>query len=129
MRMFLLALTALLVDVPAGILCAQPASARDKTVVLTPLQRALASGLQPGADLSEELEKLEDFQIRWRRDAKAICDALARFTNERLEKEGWPSQIYPLTGLFQDVESVESPAFRVLYAEGIPQLVRIFDAS
>lgn len=93
----------------------------------TPLQRAIAAGMKPRGDLAEELGKLENYPIQSRKDAKAICDALRQLPLPAKESET-TSPLHVLTGLFQDVEGRDAPAFNVLRDEGLPQLIRIFNA-
>ncbi|HVA49491.1 MAG TPA: hypothetical protein VNH11_24205 [Pirellulales bacterium] len=93
----------------------------------TPLQRAIARGMKQDGDLAEELRTLGNYTIRSRKDAKAICGALDKLPL-RSDGNHFSSPLHALTGLFRDVESGDVPAFEVLYDEGLPQLIRIFDA-
>ena len=94
----------------------------------TPLQRAIARGMKEGGDLAEELRTLGDYPIRLRKDAKAICEALSKLPLKPADGIPLSSPLHALTGLFCDVESADDPAFKVLYYEGLAQLIRIFDA-
>ena len=60
-------------------------------------------GLKPGGDLADELRSLEDYPIRSKKDAKAICDALSSLPLEPAHKS-FTSPLHALAGLFQDVE-------------------------
>ena len=91
----------------------------------SPLQRAIARGLQPGHDLADELGELNDYTIKSAKDAEAICDALRQLPHPAGDKK-IRSTLHALTGLFQDVEGSEVPAFEVLCEHGLPELVRIF---
>ncbi len=94
----------------------------------SPLQRAITRGMKPGADLADELQELGDYPIQSRRDAKTICRALVTLPLPRSDEYTVISPLHALTGLFQDVDGREAPAFDVLQNEGVSQLVRIFDA-
>jgi hypothetical protein len=95
----------------------------------SPLERAIAKGMKPDGDLSRELNELIDYPIRSRADAKAICKALGRLPAESAGIAGITSRLHALAGLFQDVDGRDAPAFDVLYQEGLPHLIRIFDAQ
>jgi len=95
----------------------------------SPLQRAIARGMKPEGDLTDELSKLDDSPIRSRKDGKAICDALRNLPLQPSSGNVFSSPLYALTGLFQKVEGRDAPAFKVLRDEGLPQLIRIFDAK
>lgn len=95
----------------------------------SPLQRALSRGLEPGGDLSSELSEIRNYQIRSRRDAKAICSALRdllSFENAPEARHG-VTRLWELASLFQEVAKEESPAFRILQNEGQSLLIRSFD--
>ncbi|GAA4454526.1 hypothetical protein [Novipirellula rosea] len=93
----------------------------------SPLQRAIKRGLKPDGDLAKELSDLNDYTIRSRRDAKSIVAALeVQPARSSANRNGF-SGIRALTSLFQDVESVDVPAYDILYDAGLPQLIRIFD--
>ncbi len=49
------------------------------------LQRAIKCGLADGGDLSEELRQLKNYPIRSKQDAQAICNALDKLMERRLE--------------------------------------------
>jgi hypothetical protein len=109
----------------------QRAQPRQRPVVYSsPLQRALTCGMQPGGNLADELNKLGGYSLRSSQDAKAICEALGKLPLPRSsEDNSVSSPLYLLAALFQDVEGRDAPAFEVLYKEGLPQLMRIFDAT
>lgn len=95
----------------------------------SPLRRALKRGLKPGGDLVEELRGLDDYVITSKNDAEAICEALTTLPGDRVyNARHFSSPLHELTGLFQDVEGRQCPAFEELYEEGLPELIRIFDA-
>ncbi|MFN3151358.1 HEAT repeat domain-containing protein [Bremerella sp.] len=95
----------------------------------SPLRRALKRGLKPGGDLVEELRGLDDYVISSKKDAEAICEALATLPGDRIyNARHFSSPLHELTGLFQDVDGRQCPAFEELYEEGLPELIRIFDA-
>lgn len=95
----------------------------------SPLQLALERGMKPGGDLAAELRKLDDYPIRSRQDALAICQALGQLQLQKRDKNILTSPLHALAGLFQDVESGKVDAFPIMREQGIPQLIRIFDAS
>ncbi|QDU75419.1 hypothetical protein Pan97_24510 [Bremerella volcania] len=95
----------------------------------SPLRRALKRGLKPGGDLVEELRGLDDYVISSKRDAEAICEALSTLPGDRsYSTKHFSTPLHELTGLFQDVDGRQCPAFEQLYEEGLPELIRIFDA-
>lgn len=99
-------------------------------VFSSPLRRAISRGLKADGNLVNELNELDDYSIQSRKDAKAICEALRTLPSDGpMGKSGFSSPLYAVSSLFQDVESAESPAFEVLYEEGLPELVRIFDET
>jgi hypothetical protein len=85
--------------------------------------------MKPDGDLAGELRKLEDYSIKSRKDAKAICEALGKFPSQASKGKSITSPLHALTALFQDVDGRDAPAFDVLYDEGLPHLIRIFDAT
>jgi hypothetical protein len=85
--------------------------------------------MKPDGDLAIELRKLDDYHIRSRKDARAICAALGKLSTQSWDGERFSSPLHALVSLFQDVEDRDAPAFDVLYEEGLPQLIRIFDAT
>lgn len=102
--------------------------AKPQEMFKTALQKAIISGMKPGGDLSDELSGLEDYVLRSKKDAEAICRALARLPDT--EEEGddhLSSNLYSLCSLFQKVESAEDPAFAVLSLKGQDELIRIYD--
>jgi len=94
----------------------------------SPLQLAIVRGMDSGGDLSEEVRKLKGYKIRSREDARAICEALSKLPSHASRGNGISSPLHALTGLFQNLADSDVPAFDVLRVEGIPQLIRIFDA-
>ncbi len=95
----------------------------------TPLQRAIERGMKPGAELAHELSDLDEYPIRLAKDAKAICKALKQLPLTSQGEKQLYSPLHALTGLFQDVESTEVPAFQILREDGLPLLLRIFHAK
>lgn len=94
----------------------------------SPLRRAIARGMKPGGDLVKELQGLDDYAISSKKDAKAICEALQSLSiADCSSKSVLQSPLYALAGLFQDVDGTDVPAYEVLYLEGLPELVRMFD--
>ena len=99
-------------------------------VFSSPLSRALTRGMKPGGDLADELRNLDDYSIRSKMDAKAICQALSTLASEHSAGEAVSlTQLQALASLFQDVDGPDAPAFDILHDEGLPQLIRIFDSS
>jgi hypothetical protein len=94
----------------------------------TPLQLALERGTQPGAKLGDELEQLNDYSIKSRSDAEAVCRVLAlRLCDD--SGLGGHSSLHALIGLFQEVEGRDCPAFDAMLELGIPLLVDIVEAG
>lgn len=91
----------------------------------TPLQLAIERGLKPGGDLAAELDEIDDYTIKSKRDAQAICRAL-EIVNQAPEVMGkrGKSPLYKLAGLFQDAEG-GSAACEHLRAQGIPLLIKL----
>jgi hypothetical protein len=106
----------------------QPARRGRSKSTSSPLQRAITRGLQPNGDLGKELSDLDDYTLSSREDAQAVCKALETLPSKQTNKD-FSSPLHHLTDFFQDVENREVPAFEVLSKEGIPQLIRIFDAE
>src|SRR5262245_54948991 len=94
----------------------------------TPLQLALERGMQPGADLADELRGLGDYSIRSQADAEAVCQVLTRLVQEG-STVGGDSAFHPVVALFQVVEGSECPAFPVMVEHGIASLVQIADRA
>lgn len=93
------------------------------------LQQAIERGLRPGGDLSHELCELDDYSLQSAEDAQAICAALASLPLLRpADAEPYGSSLRALAALFQTIEDVDVPACDVLYEEGIPLLITLFDA-
>lgn len=95
----------------------------------SPLQRAIARGMEPDGDLADELMNLSDYRIRSRKDARTICEALRELPMESRPGTSFSSPLRALTGLFQDVDGPDAPAFDVLFQDGQRELMRIFDAT
>lgn len=93
----------------------------------TPLTRAIVRGLKPEADLVDEIRGVGAYTVRSRKDAQAIVDALRTLPKRSQKKSIGTSPLHCLTGLFQDVESPEVPAFAIMQHDGIDELVRIYD--
>jgi len=99
-------------------------------VFSSPLRRAIKRGLKPDGDLVEELQSLDDYLIQSKKDAQAICQALTTLPEKGTSRrQHFTTPLHELTGLFQDVDGRQCPAFEVLYEEGLPELIRIFDAT
>jgi hypothetical protein len=90
----------------------------------TSLQLALHRGTQAGADLADELRKVQDYSIKSQADAEAICSALALLLPAG-STTGGESAFHSMIGLFQDVEGNDCPAFAVLAEKGIGLVVQI----
>lgn len=99
------------------------------SVLGSPLQQAIARGMQADGDLADELRELGDYVVHSREDAKAICAALGELPDayDLGDDLFITSPLWALSSLFQDVENAEAPAFAVLYHQGLPELIRIFD--
>lgn len=99
-------------------------------VFSSPLRRAITRGMKPDGNLADELRELDDYSIRSKMDAKAICEALSTLPSEHSSgKSHSSSPLHALTSLFQHVDGRDAPAFEVLYKEGLPQLIRVFDST
>ena len=93
------------------------------------LRKALEQATQPGANLSDELYALSDYEITSRADAEAICDALVYWSEQPVTKNEesllLSTPIHEVAGLFQQVAS--DKAAQVLHEKGLPILLRRFD--
>jgi hypothetical protein len=97
----------------------------------TQLGKALQAGLQPGGNLAEALDARGDAPLTVD-EAHDVCGFLAEIQDASNLQGGSPSAtsdsaLHHLTGLFQLVDSREVAL--VLQHEGIPHLVRLYDAS
>jgi hypothetical protein len=90
----------------------------------SPLQRALKRGMADGGDLSEEIHALEDYSLKSKEDAEAVCDVLDQFSAKKPSDDD-RSALHSLIGLFQDVEDRDCPAYEVMAEKGILLLVKI----
>jgi hypothetical protein len=90
----------------------------------TPLQLALDRGVQPGADLSDEIRGLGEVRVESRADAEAICRTLYLLA-EAPSPVGGESALHALIGLFQDIAGPDCPAFTVMVHDGIPRLANL----
>lgn len=90
----------------------------------TLLQVALERGTQPGGDLDEEIQRLNDYKIKSRADAEAICRVLSDLRDSNAFSGGLPG-LRSLIGLFQDVDGTECPAFEVMSEQGTELLGQI----
>lgn len=96
----------------------------------SPLQRAIEKGMTPGNCLERELRHLDKYPIVLREDAKALCKVLGQLPPppEVAEIDPSSSPIEQLAWWFEQVEGADTPAFDVLYHEGLPHLLRILEA-
>jgi hypothetical protein len=92
----------------------------------TPLRLALERGTKPGADLADELRKLQEFSIESKADAEAVCGVL-REVAQPGSNVGGSSALYEIISLFRRVEGPDCPAFSVLAEQGTPLLAQIVD--
>ena len=90
----------------------------------TPLEKTLAQGMDPGVDLKELLQDLDETPVTTRGEARLICKILGtlRWSDDYREVE---SRLYPLVALFQDAET--EAAIETLGREGIPLLCNVYD--
>src|ERR1043166_6076680 len=90
----------------------------------TPLQAAIDRGCAAGADLKKELEKLDDdYEVKSRSDAIAICEALEKvLSDEFLRKK---SPLHELVALFQNIKDPDCAAVEVLRERGTELLTEI----
>jgi hypothetical protein len=65
------------------------------------LQLAIARGFEPGGDLKEELDKLDDYTVESPEDAEAICQALSKLPLPPEESERIVPPLEPLARLFK----------------------------
>ena len=105
----------------------QPEAENRTDMFGTPLTRAIRRGLKPDADLVSEIRGVGDYSIKSRKDALAIVEALQSLTPGTQTKAIGTSPVHCPTGLFQDVESTEVPAFAIMASDGIDELVRLYD--
>jgi hypothetical protein len=94
----------------------------------TPLQLALERGMQPGGDLSDELDNLGEISIESQADAEAVCGVLRQLALDETGAGG-NSALHAIVGLFQAVDGPDCPAFPVMAERGIPLLVEIVNTS
>lgn len=90
-----------------------------------PLVRAIARGLRPSGDLATELERLGEYRVRRRREARAICKGLQILASWPEHDRRFPSMLTALLRLFY---SAEHRGLEVLYYEGLPLLISLLDA-
>lgn len=91
----------------------------------TPLQQAIARGMEPDGDLNEELLSFRA-PIQSASDALFICETLKRLPAEE-KFDHYSSRLDELSDLIRHFED-GSPAADVLREKGVPQLIRIFHA-
>lgn len=77
-----------------------------------------------GGDLSAEIHGLDDYSLKSKEDAEAVCEILSEFAKKQLT-ENDASALHSLMGLFQDVEGRDCPAYDVMSEKGVPLLVSI----
>jgi len=92
---------------------------------LTPLQRALRRGVQPGKDLEKQLSKLGSKTFRTEAEAFDVCDALRQVLTKGSTVGGRDARTAILY-LCNDVDP-ESPAMEILSDNGIPLVLHAFD--
>jgi hypothetical protein len=116
--------------------CAQdpsPESSKRRRVVQTPLQLAIAAGLDQGAGpdqgLADRLNELEPIELVLRSDALAICDALSAIPVDSIDVTDYSSPAAALVQLFGQLEDAEAPAYEVLSTDGLRILTQLFDAK
>lgn len=97
----------------------------DQKMFATPLKKAIERGMTPKGNLKEELYRLGEYKIRSRSDAEAICKALENLLLDKNKLINSRSPLFALTSLFQNVESVNAPAYDIMAEKGIPLLIRI----
>ncbi len=81
-----------------------------------------------GGDLSDEIRGLDDYRLKSKADAEAVCDLLENFSSQKLTEENG-SALHALIGLFQDVEDRDCPACEVMAETGIPLLAKIVNSA
>ena len=92
----------------------------------TPLQLALENGLAEGGNLGKALDDLGRYEIESLDDAESLIDATGQYADRPVEAAGISPAFHQLVSLFQSVTAI-SP-FQCLVRQGIPLLVRIYDA-
>src|ERR1700722_4955016 len=91
----------------------------------SPLQLAIERGLKPGANLVAELDALDDYKIKSKGDAAAICKALEALEGGHIESpRRGDSPLYALARLFYRVAG-KCAALDFLREHGIPPLLRL----
>lgn len=91
------------------------------------LTRAIDRGMKPGGNLADEIDKLEDFSIETRDDARALCEVLKVFPLPNDSSNGIHTSLGAVVELFEEVDSENGSLNRVLREQGLPQLIRIYD--
>ncbi len=92
------------------------------------LELAIRRGLSADGDLAEELQSFGEYQIESAADAVAIVEAL-KSLSLATQPDAIHAQpaLHALTGLFQQVDGREAPAFDILAHDGTVQLLRLYD--
>ena len=93
-----------------------------------PLIEALEAGEGDDADLASLLSDLDEEErvVSTSQHAEAIIDLLKQAPLNQ-ETVHWNSAEYELASLFSEIESVDCDAFPILFKQGIPQLIRIYN--
>lgn len=90
----------------------------------SPLQDAIARGLQPGSDLAAAIHELGDYPLRTAEDAEAVCEALERLPAEPdPDDQTTRSPLHAVLGILQGIETRE--AYEVIAERGIPRLAAV----
>ncbi|SPE60168.1 hypothetical protein SBV1_390004 [Verrucomicrobia bacterium] len=92
---------------------------------MSTLKTVIGRGLANGR-LRQELRELRDVKFQSLGDAEAICWGLKQL-GDNSEPELLAEHTYALAVLFQSTGGRESPAFKLLQEQGIPELLRLFD--
>ena len=82
--------------------------------------------MKPGGDLYEELRPHRNVELKSEADAKAICGVLSSLTPAQSDSI-ISSPLHSLINFFQQVESTNCPAFKIMARQGTTILVRIVD--
>ncbi len=91
-----------------------------------PLVRSIIRGLAPGGNLAAELERLGDYPVRRRREARAICKGLVKLASRPGQEKLFASRLTAFLRLFYLVQG--RSAYEVLHYEGRPLLIAILDS-
>lgn len=94
-----------------------------------PLVHAIDKGLKPGGDLAWELEQLDEFSIETQAHGEAVLRAVASLPQLHGQNtEAYSSVDSSVASLFLQVYDSDSPAYVLLWRQGVPALLQHYQA-